>query len=126
MLRHGLWPVYPYHSTDLAAFVGSLPVEYRRDRRLLRRALTRVTGDAVFETDYVKEGFGEVAVHGIVDNRDWLIATAERSGLLQSPLLDGAYIRTQLAADPADLADRDFNYLYFFLTICCFFQPAEI
>lgn len=126
LLRHGIWPVYPYHSTDLAAFVGSLPVEYRRDRRLLRRALTRVTGDAVFETDYVKEGFGEVAVRGIVDNRDWLIATAERSGLLQSPLLDGAYIRTQLAADPAELADRDFNYLYFFLTICCFFQSTDI
>jgi asparagine synthase (glutamine-hydrolysing) len=125
LLRHGLWPVYPYHSADLAAFVGSLPVEYRRDRRLLRRALTRVTGDAVFETDYVKEGFRDVAVRGITDNRDWLIATAERSGLLQSRLLDGAYIRKQLAAEPAGLADRDFNYLYFFLTICCFFQPPD-
>jgi len=30
-----------------------------------------------------------------------------------------------LAAEPAGLADRDFNYLYFFLTICCFFQPPD-
>lgn len=122
LLRHGIWPVYPYHDSRLARFVASLPYEFRRDRMLLRQALTRLLGAPLFEGDYVKERFGPVAVRGVAENRDWLIALVKGSDLTASPYLDRGRILTDLAADPATLSRDRFGALFRLLGLLCFFQ----
>lgn len=38
-LRAGIWPLYPYATPEIVEFCRSLPVEWRRDRRLQRHYL---------------------------------------------------------------------------------------
>jgi asparagine synthase (glutamine-hydrolysing) len=125
VLRYGLWPVYPYLNEALARWVSRLPREHRRDRRLLRRTLTRVLGEPVFEGDYVKESFDAVALRGIAENRDYLIDLVERSPLSRHPGIDRPAVLAALGGDIAAL-DRDaYNALFRLLKIACFFQsPA--
>jgi len=122
VLRYGLWPIYPYHHPALARFVSRLPRSHRLDRRLLRRTLTRVLGNPVFETDYVKESFSPVAIRGMNENRDYLIDLVKRSPLSLHPEIDDRAILAASAGDIAEL-DRDtFNALFRALKIFCFFQ----
>jgi len=125
-LRYGVWPIYPYHAPALAKFVGHLPWEYRRDRILLRRTLTRVTGDAMFEHDYEKESFRPVAFRGARENRAWLIDLLRRSAWLDPHFVDVERAMADLARDPEDLPLRDFNSLSMLLRVCSFFQPGEV
>lgn len=125
LLRHGLWPVYPYHSPALARFTFSLPLELRRDRALLRRTLGDLLGAPVFETDYVKESFLEVALAGIAGNRDALAGIVCASPLLRGGLVDRRRVLADLEGDIAALAEDDVNSLFALLTACCFFQPDQ-
>lgn len=125
VLRYGLWPIYPYHNPALARFVSRLPRVYRRDRRLLRTTLTRLLGDPIFETDYVKENFDPVAKRGIAENRDYLADLVRRSPLSTHPDIDHVAILTALAGDMDALDRETFNALFRVLKICCFFQSQD-
>jgi len=125
-LRYGVWPIYPYHSPALAKFVGHLPWEHRRDRRLLRRTLTRVTGDPMFEHGYEKETFRPVAFRGTRENRVWLIDLLRRSTWLDPLYVDVDRAIADLERDPEDLPIGDFNSLSILLRVCSFFQPGEV
>jgi asparagine synthase (glutamine-hydrolysing) len=124
VLRYGLWPVYPYHNQALARFIARLPYEYRRDRALLRRTLTKVLGDPVFESDYVKESFDAVAIRGIEENRDYLVDLVRRSPLARHPEVDDAAILQALGGDVAALDRDSFNALFRVLKTLCFFQSG--
>jgi asparagine synthase (glutamine-hydrolysing) len=122
LLRQGIWPVHPYINPILARFIASLPWEYRRDRMLLRRTLTARLGDPVFEQDYVKESFREVAVRGITENRDYLRAMLSRSPVLNPELVDRDRVLAALDGDIAALPSEAFGLLFLVLTTCCFFD----
>ncbi|MGK6318178.1 hypothetical protein [Sphingomonas sp. DT-204] len=122
LLRYGLWPIYPYHNIALARFISRLPRSYRRDRQLLRKTLTRVLGEPVFETDYVKERFDPVARRGISENRDYLIDLVRRSSLSRHPEIRDEAILAALAGDIGVLDHDSFNALFRVLKVFCFFQ----
>ncbi len=122
LLRQGIWPIYPYINPILARFVASLPWEYRRDRMLLRRTLTAQLGDPVFEQDYVKESFREVAVRGIAENREYLLAMLARSPVLDADLVDRDRVLAALGGDIEALPSEEFGLLFLVLTTCCFFD----
>lgn len=124
VLRYGLWPVHPYHNIPLARFVSRLPYPCRRDRRVLRRALTRRLGVPVFETDYVKESFDGVALRGMVENRDYLADLVRRSALSAHPEIDDAAILAALSGDIAALPRETFQALFRTLKLFCFFQSG--
>ncbi len=125
ILRYGLWPIYPYHNVALARFISRLPYAYRRDRQLLRQTLTRVLGDSVFQSDYVKETFDPVAWRGITENRDYLIDLVQRSSLSRHPEIDDAAIVTALRQDTSTLDRETFNALFRVLKLFCFFQSGD-
>lgn len=124
LLRHGIWPIYPYHSPELARFVAALPWEWRRDRRLLRATLTEKLKNPVFEEDYVKESFRGVAAKGVTDERDYLLEVIGRSKLLRPDLVERDDVLADLAGDPAALPAARFNALFALLTACCFFDEG--
>jgi asparagine synthase (glutamine-hydrolysing) len=125
LLRYGLWPIYPYHSPPLARFVSRLPYSWRRDRRLLRKTLTRLLGDPMFETSYVKESFDPVAWRGLAENRDYLAALVRRSPLSRHPGIDASAILAALSEDPETLDRQVYNVLFRTLKIYCFFQSED-
>lgn len=125
VLRYGLWPVHPYQNPALARFVSRLPYPYRRDRRVLRRALTQRLGVPAFETDYVKESFDAVALRGMTDNRDYLIDLVRRSPLSAHPEIDDAAILAALSGDIAALPRDTFQALFRTLKLFCFFQSGD-
>lgn len=122
LLRRGIWPIYPYINPLLARFAASLPWEYRRDRMLLRRLLSEKLGNPVFEKEYVKESFREVALQGIAEHRDYLEAMLRRSPVLDPGLVQRDRVMSALAGDVAALPHRDFGFLFLVLTTCCFFD----
>jgi asparagine synthase (glutamine-hydrolysing) len=122
LLRHGIWPVYPYHSPQLASFVAALPWEYRQDRRLLRNALTARLAVPIFESDYEKENFREVAAKGVTEQRDYLSGVVCRSKLLRPDLVDRDRVLADLEGGAESLPDERFNALFALLTACCFFD----
>lgn len=126
LLRRGIWPIYPYINPVLARYVAALPLDYRRDRRLLRRTLTARLGDPVFERDYVKESFREVAVAGIADNRDWLRGVVERSLLLDAELVDRDKVLAALDSDTGTLPRATFGFLFTVLAACSFFDEQSV
>ena len=125
LLRHGLWPVYPYHNVPLARFVSRLPRAWRRDRRLLRASLTRALGNPVFETDYIKETFDPVARRGIAENRDYLRDLVRRSPLSAHPAIDDRAIVSALDSDVAALPQDTYNALFRVLKVFGFFQSGN-
>ncbi len=125
LLRRGIWPIYPYINPILARFVASLPWEYRRDRTVLRRALTDRLGDPVFQRDYAKESFREVAIRGLVENRDYLQSVLSRSAVLDPDLIHRDRISATLASDIESLSDADFGFVFRVLAICCFFDAGD-
>ncbi len=124
LLRYGIWPVYPYHSPELARFVGRLPWEYRRDRALLRRALTARTGSSVFQHAYVKESFHDVAARGMAENKAYLVETVRQSALANDDLIDRDRAIAALTGDMFALPVHEMEALYLLLTTCCFFQDG--
>lgn len=124
LLRYGLWPIYPFHNPALARFVSRLPSRYRRDRRVLRTTLTRVLGDPVYETEYVKESFDPVARRGIAENRDYLADLVGRSSLSRHPEIDDRSILAALA-NPGCLERDAHNALFRALKVFCFFQTPD-
>lgn len=122
LLRYGIWPVYPYHSRELARFVGRLPWEYRKDRALLRRVLTARTGSDIFRQGYVKESFRNVALRGMDENKAYLTETVRRSVFANTGLIDMDRVVAALAEDIFALPVSEMEALYLFLTTCCFFQ----
>jgi asparagine synthase (glutamine-hydrolysing) len=122
LLRRGIWPIYPYINPVLARFAASLPWEYRRDRMLLRRLLTRKLGNPVFQDDYAKESFRDVALEGIITYRAHLEAVLRRSPVLDARLIDRDRVLAALACDVAALPHRDFGFLFLLLTTCSFFD----
>jgi asparagine synthase (glutamine-hydrolysing) len=124
LLRHGIWPVYPYHSPELAGFIAALPWEYRQDRRLLRRTLTARLGDPIFEEDYLKESFRTVAARGVIEHRTFLLDVVGRSRIPRVDLFDRASALADLEGDIAALPAARFNALFALLTTCCFFDEA--
>lgn len=124
VLRYGLWPIYPYHNVALARFVSRLPREYRRDRRLLRRTLTRLLGDPIFETDYVKETFDPVARRGVIENRDYLLDLVRRSPLSLHPGVNAPAVLAALERGVETLDRATFGALFRFLKVACFFQDG--
>jgi len=125
LLRHGIWPIYPYINPTLARYVSSLPWEYRRDRALLRQTLTARLGNPVFEHDYIKENFGEIAVAGIAGNRDYLRGMVERSHVLAEPLVDRTRILMALDGDIGALPGTTCGLLFNMLTAACFFDDPS-
>jgi asparagine synthase (glutamine-hydrolysing) len=125
LLRRGIWPIYPYINPVLARYVAALPLDYRRDRTLLRRTLTARLGDPLFERDYVKESFRDVAVAGITGNRDWLRDVVRRSPILDLGLLDRGRIFAALDSDIDTLPRHTFGFLFILLSACCFFDEQS-
>jgi len=124
LLRRGIWPIYPYINPVLARYVAALPLAYRRDRTLLRRTLTIRLGDPLFERDYVKESFRDVAIAGITGNRDWLRDVVGRSRILDMGLVDRGRVFAALDSDIGALPRHTFGFLFTLLSACCFFdQP---
>ncbi len=117
-LRKGLWPVYPFFSRDVARFTFNLPVEWRRERMLHARVLTRLLGDGVFETDYLGESFRPVMQAGFRRNRDFLRAVLAESALAKLGLVDP---RKVLGDDQDDL-----DPAFFFFNWECFFRGREV
>ncbi len=122
VLRFGLWPVYPYINTSLARFVSCLPYAYRRDRTLLRRALTRALGNPVYETDYKKESFGAVARRGIEENRDYLLGMVRASPLCAVPQIEHRAIARALESPIFGLEKPVFEGLFRALKVFAFFD----
>ena len=114
LLRHGIWPVYPFHSRLLTRFTFRLPVELRRDRRLHRMSLTRLTGSDCFETDYVKETFGPTLALGLEHNRGFIETLIDNARSVELGLVDGGAARA-LAARPAGNLTMDERDMLFFL-----------
>jgi len=122
VLRYGLWPVHPYQNVELARLIARLPRAYRRDRALLRRTLTRVLENDIFEGSYVKETFKPVALRGIRENREYLLDLVRRSELARSDELDRAALVTALSRDVEDMDHETYNALFRALKVICFFQ----
>lgn len=125
VLRYGLWPVHPYQNPALARFVSRLPYAYRRNRRVLRQALTRRLGVPVFETDYVKESFDAVAQRGMIENRDYLIDLVRGSRLSAHSEINDTAILAALSGDIGALERGTFQALFRALKLYCFFQSGD-
>ncbi|MGK6356965.1 hypothetical protein ACMGDH_17260 [Sphingomonas sp. DT-207] len=122
VLRFGLWPIYPYINTSLARFVSCLPYEYRRDRTLLRKALTKVLGNSIYETNYTKETFGAVARRGIEENKEYLIGMVRATPLYSVQQINCRAIIEALNSNIAELDKPIFEGLFRILKIFAFFQ----
>lgn len=57
MLRHGLWPVHPLVSPELAGYAHALPLEWRADRRVLAELLAVQGVDERIARDPSPESF---------------------------------------------------------------------
>ncbi|MCE3290377.1 MAG: asparagine synthase, partial [Caulobacter sp.] len=115
LLRYGIWPVYPFHSRLLTQFTFRLPAELRHDRRLHRMSLTRLTGDACFETDYVKETFGPTLNVGLERNRDFVGEVVAEARSVALGLVDGPAARALAARPPETLTTDERDTLFFLL-----------
>jgi len=122
LLRHGIWPVYPYHNVKLAQFVSRLPYNCRHDRRLLRKSLSKILGNEMFQAGYVKETFDPVAIRGITENRKYLIELTKRSRVANHEFIDADSIIYNLSQDVSSLDRRVYNCLFQILKVLCFFQ----
>lgn len=123
LLRHGIWPVYPYHSPALVDFVSKLPWGFRRDRQLLRRALTKYSGSGIFEHDYIKESFEEIALQGVIENREYLLSVISQSDIMKDDYIRLSELIKVLSSDRATLSS-ELNQIFPVLTTCCFFQSS--
>lgn len=115
LLRHGIWPVYPFHSRLLTQFTFRLPAELRHDRRLHRMSLTRLTGDACFETDYVKETFGPTLNIGLERNRDFIQAVIGDARSAALGLVDAGAAQALAARRPETLSADERDTLFFLI-----------
>jgi len=121
LLRYGLWPIYPYHSIELARFVSRLPWAQRRDRSLLRTTLTKILGSPVFERNYIKETFYPIAVRGIEENRIYLRDLVQTSRLFDQGYIDRKTVLAALDGDISAMNSDDLYSLFRLMKILCFF-----
>ncbi|WGM38990.1 hypothetical protein [Caulobacter sp. NIBR1757] len=128
LLRHGIWPVYPFHSRLLTQFTFRLPAQLRHDRRLHRMSLTRLTGDACFETDYVKETFGPTLNIGLARNREFIQALVADARSTALGLVDGPAAEALAARAPDSLNADERDTLFFLINFETFVrgQPARL
>lgn len=121
LLRHGIWPVYPYHSPELAAFVGKLPWELRHDRNLLRKTLGGLIQADMFKSGYVKEDFTKVAHQGLLENREYLSNLAARSAILRPLMIKRDKVLALIKTNLGMIEPTEFNFLFALLSVVCFF-----
>ena len=124
-LNAGLWPVYPFFSKELTAFTFNLPLEWRKDRMLHRRTLTRQLQNSIYEMDYLKESFMSVMLHGFRRNRGFILDLIQNSSLDKLGLIDK---RKMLHAFEAGIPEQDLeqNSAFYILNFECFFRGREI
>ncbi|WP_168220698.1 asparagine synthase-related protein [Streptomyces sp. RFCAC02] len=102
-LRHGLWPVNPLAEPALLRFGESLPLEWRRHKRLLRVRMERLGLSQEVTDPPLRENFGPdletaMAVHGL----PLLDSLMDDSALGRARLLDVAAVRRAARAARGD------------------------
>ncbi|WP_259650078.1 adenine nucleotide alpha hydrolase family protein [Gluconacetobacter diazotrophicus] len=122
LLRHGIWPVYPYQNLKLAQFISRLPYQYRHDRNILRKSISMLLKNDMYEKSYIKETFDPVAMRGIRENKFYLMDLVERSRIANHPYISKDNIISAIQQDFEEM-DRDtYNCLFQTLKVLCFFQ----
>ena len=114
-LRHGIWPIYVYHTPQVTSFTFRLPLQWREKRTLHKRTLTWLLDDDVFETDYVKETFRPLYVQGVMENQESLRQIFNDSCLADMGLVDADEI-SKVIADP-EKNEKEMRSLFFILNL---------
>ena len=125
LLNAGLWPIYPFFSHELTQFTFNLPLEWRRERALHRRTLSRLLNDSVYETNYLKESFHSVVRTGMDRNREYVLELIENASLAKLGLID----KEKLAAafnQGVPAADAVIDAAFFVLNFECFFRDRDV
>jgi asparagine synthase (glutamine-hydrolysing) len=116
-LRAGLWPIHPFFSREVTRFTFNLPVEWRLNRALHRRVLTRLLNNPVYEK-YVEETFYPVMHAGFRRNAGFVQDLIANSALAKLGFVD----TSKIAVKNKRALDAEF----FFLNFECFFRGREI
>lgn len=113
----GLWPVHPFFSREVTRFTFNLPLEWRLNRMLHRRVLTRLLDDAVYGK-YLEETFYPVMHAGFRRNAEFVQEVIADSALAKLGFVDSSKIVMK--------NKRALDAEFFFLNFECFFRGREI
>ncbi|WP_264812283.1 asparagine synthase [Gluconacetobacter sacchari] len=122
LLRYGIWPVYPYQNIKLAQFISRLPHRYRHDRSILRKSISILLNEDMYEKNYIKETFDPVAIRGIEENRLYLMSLVKESRITNHHYINKHNVISALQGNIRELDRNTYNSLFQTLKILCFFQ----
>ncbi|TWB05169.1 asparagine synthase [Gluconacetobacter diazotrophicus] len=122
LLRHGIWPVYPYQNIQLSQFISKLPYKYRSNRNILRKSISLLLNNDMYERAYVKETFDPVAIRGIKENESYLSELVRSSRISNHKYLKNNKILSSIRSDFDKIDRHTYNCLFQTLKVLCFFQ----
>jgi len=101
-LRHGIWCAHPLAAVELQIFSKFLPVEWRRNRRISRDALTRLGWSENFTKQLPKES--------LIGTLDEMILSVDWDNIFKDSILcDLGIVDKEKLLESIDIVKRTFN-----------------
>lgn len=88
-LRHGVWPIHPLSSQDVVIYCRSLPVEWRKKRKIFKEVLNRLGCSETITHPIKKESFSSIMIESLINqSREVVLELFNESRLSELNLLN--------------------------------------